>query len=234
MFLFSRYALPAAFIALAGFASSASAQTVQDGGFESADPGQTTQTDYFGNGSAFDTNWAVTGQVGIDNGDTYVFDGSKSLFLNAGSDGIDGISQNLATDPTQFYTISFYANDDQPGDVLNVAFGGNTVATTVVPANGYNGPPPGNDGLFTFYSFSGLTTASPFSVLSFTSDGSMANGTLELDDISVNSSPVPEASTSLSLGLLLMLGVGGAAWAAKKSQVKTVSASSVPASSVSA
>ncbi len=226
MSLITRYALPAAFIALAGFASSASAQTVRDGGFESADPGQTTSTDYFGNGSAFDLNWAVTGEVGIDNQDSYVFDGNKSLFLDAGTAGIDGISQNLATDPTQFYTISFYANDDAPGDVLNVAFGGNTVATTVVPANGYNGPPPGNNGLFTFYSFSGLTTASPFSVLSFTSDGSMDNGSLELDDISVNSSPVPEASTSLSLGLLLMLGLGGTAWTAKKKfQVKTVSVS---------
>ena len=216
MSLISRYALPAALIALAGAAPSASAQIVQDGGFESADPGQTTQTDYFGNGSAFDLNWAVTGEVGIDNQDAYVFDGSKSLFLNYGTAGIDGISQNIATDPTQFYTVSFFANDDVPGDVLNVAFAGTTVAYTVVPANGYNGPPPGNDGLFTQYTFSGLTTSSAFSVLSFSSDGTLANGSLEIDDISVSSSPVPEASSSLSLGLLLMLGLGGAAWTAKK------------------
>lgn len=216
MSLISRYALPVAFIALAGFASSASAQTVQDGGFESADPGQTTDTDYFGNGSAFDLNWAVTGEVGIDNQDSYVFDGSKSLFLNAGTAGIDGISQNIATDPTQFYTVSFFANDDVPGDVLNVAFAGTTIAYTVVPANGYNGPAPGNDGLFTKYTFSGLSTASAFSVLSFSSDGTMANGSLEIDDVSVTSSPVPEASTSLSLGLLLALGLAGAAWTAKK------------------
>ena len=224
MSLISRYGLPAALVALAGFASSASAQTVRDGGFESADPGQTTQTDYYQTGTAFDLNWAVTGEVGIDNADQYVFDGSKSLFLNAGTAGIDGISQNIATDPTQFYTVSFFANDDMPGDVLNVAFGGTALAPIVVAANGYNGPPPGNDGLFTQYTFSGLTTASPFSVLSFSSDGSLANGTLELDDISVTSSPVPEASTSLSLGLLLMLGLGGAAWTAKKkSEVKPAS-----------
>lgn len=225
MSLISRYALPAALVALAGFASSASAQTVQDGGFESADPGQTTQTDYFGNGSAFDLNWAVAGQVGIDNADLYVFDGNKSLYLNSGI-GLDSISQNLATDPTRFYTVSFFANDDTPGDVLNVAFGGTTFASTVVPANGYNGPPPGNDGLFTQYTFSGLTTASAFSVLSFSSMGSLSSGQLELDDISVTSSAVPEASTSLSLGLLLALGLGGAAWTAKKrSGLKTASVS---------
>ncbi len=215
MSLLFRSLLPAAAFALAGLASSASAQIVKDGGFESADPGQTTTTDFFRTGSGFDTNWTVAGEVGIDNQDVYVFDGSKSLYLNSGI-GTDSITQNLATDPTQFYTISFFANDDVPGDVLNVSFGGQALAPITVTANGYNGPPPGNDGLFTQYTFSGLTTASAFSALSFSSVGSLNSGSLEIDDITVNSSPVPETSTSVSLGLLLMLGMGGAAWSVKK------------------
>lgn len=214
MSLIFRYGLPAALFALAGFASSASAQTVQDGGFEAAASGPINSTTFVSAGSAFDPNWVISGQVGIDNQNVYVFSGSKSLFLNAGI-GTDSITQNIATDPMQFYTISFFANDDTPGDLLNVSFGGTTLDPISVPANGYNGPAPGNDGLFTKYTFSGLTTASAFSALSFSSVGTLNASQLELDNISVTSSPVPEASTSLSLGLLLVLGLG-AGFAAKK------------------
>ena len=211
-----RCGLPLAVTALAALASSASAQIVKDGGFEKADPGQTTQTDYFTPGTPFDLNWTVTGEVGIDNEDTYVYSGSKSLFLNYGTAGIDGISQNLMTDPAMFYTLSFYADDDTPGDVLNVSFGQTALAPITVPGNGFDGPDKANKNLFTLYTFSGLTTTSPFTGLSFSTDGSLGNGTLELDGIKITSSPVPEASTSLSLGLLLMLGLGGAAWSVKK------------------
>ncbi len=209
---FFRCGLPAAAIALAGLASSASAQTVQDGGFESAATQMNAQTTFYSTGSAFDTNWIVNGTVGIDNNDVYVYSGSQSLDLNYGF-STDSITQNIATDPTQSYTLSFYANDDMPGDLLNVSFGGTALTPITVAANGYNVADANN---FTFYTFSGLTTATPFSALSFSSDGTMANGQLELDNIQVTSSPVPEASTSLSLGVLLMLGLGGAAWSAKK------------------
>ncbi len=225
MFPFSRAALPVALLALAGLASSASAQTVQDGGFESATSGPANSTAYYTSGSGFDSSWTIVGEVGIDTQDVYVFDGSQSLYLNSGI-GTDSITQNIATDPAQFYTVSFFANDDTPGDALNVKFGGITSSVSPVTANGYNGPAPGNDGLFTQYTFSGLKTASAFTALSFSSVGSLSSGDLEIDDISVTSSPVPEASTSLSLGLLLVLGLGGAAWTAKKrSEVKTASVS---------
>ena len=204
-----RFGLPAALIVLAGLASSASAQTVKDGGFESAVSGGANSTTFYQTGSGFDPFWTVAGEVGIDNQDIYVFDGSQSLYLNSGI-GTDSITQNIATNPTQFYTISFFANDDTPGDVLNVSFGGQSLNPITVAANGY-----GNGGTFTQYTFSGLTTANAFSALSFSSVGSLTSGTLELDDISVTSSPVPEASTSVSLGVLLMLGLG-AVFAAKK------------------
>ncbi len=213
--LFSRAALPVALLAFAGLTTSASAQTVQDGGFESADSGAANSTKYFGTGTGFDSNWTVLGEVGIDNQNSYVFDGSKSLYLNSGS-GTDSITQNIATDPTQFYTLSFFANDDVSGDILNVTFGGTALAPITVTANGYNGPAPGNNGLFTQYTFSGLTTASAFSALSFSSVGSLSSGVLEIDNITVNSSPVPETSTSASLGMLLMLGLGAVLIAKKK------------------
>lgn len=214
-----RAALPLA--ALACFAPAASAQIVRDGGFENAAVNMTRQTTYFTPGTPFDLNWAVTGEVGIDNMDGYAYAGSNSLFLNAGTAGIDGISQNVMTDPAMFYTLSFYANDDTPGDLLNVSFGGTTLAPIAVPANGFGGSDKANKSLYTLYTFSGLTTSSPFSGLSFSSDGTMANGSLELDNIKLTSSPVPEASTSLSLGLMLLLGLGSLAWSVKKNS-KTI------------
>ena len=223
MSLISRYGLPAALIALAGFASSASAQ-VKDGGFEKAVVNATRQTSYFTAASPFDANWTVGGEVGIDNKDGFAYAGSNSLYLNYGTFGTDSISQNVATDPTMFYTLSFYADDDTPGNLLNVSFGGTTLSPIAVPANGYGGSDAANKSLYTLYTFSGLTVTGPFSGLTFSSDGTTANGgVLELDGITLSSSPVPEASTSLSLGLLLMLGLGGAAWTAKKkSQAKAV------------
>ena len=214
MSILFRAALPVALFALAGLANSASAQIVKDGDFESATSGAANSTTLYSAGTGFDQNWIISGQVGIDTQNVYVFGGNQSLFLNSGI-GTDSITQNVATDPTQFYTLSFYANDDTEGDLLNVSFGGTALDPISVPANGYNGPAPGNDGLFTKYTFSGLTTASAISALSFSSVGTLNASQLEIDNISLSSSPVPEASTSLSLGLLLMLGVG-AAFAAKK------------------
>ncbi len=214
MSILFRAALPVALLTLVGLATSASAQIVKDGDFESAASGAVNSTNFYTNASPFDTNWVVTGEVGIDTQNIYVFGGNQSLFLNSGI-GTDSITQNVATDPTQFYTLTFFANDDTAGDLLNVSFGGTTLDPISVPANGYNGPAPGNDGLFTEYMFSGLTTAGPFSSLSFSSVGTLNASQLEIDNISLSSSPVPEASTSVSLGLLFMLGLG-AVFAAKK------------------
>jgi len=209
----SRYSIPLALLILAGTAARpAQAQLVKDGGFESALSGPANSTFFFNSAAPFDANWAVTGEVGIDNADVFVFNGSKSLFLNSGI-GTDSISQNIATTPGSLYNLSFYANDDTPGDLLNVSFGGVALAPIAVPANGYSGPGGGNLGAFTFYSFNVLATA-PFSGLTFSSTGSLSSGQLELDDISA--APVPEAATTLSFGLLLLLGLGATLASAKK------------------
>jgi len=218
MHLFEKAGLAIGLALTALAATPAHAQIVKDGNFETADPGQTTQTDFFTSGTPFDLNWTVMGEVGIDQNDVYVFDGSKSLFLNSGI-GTDGISQNLATTAGNLYNLSFYANDDTAGDLLNVTFGDTTLAPIPVPANGYNGPGAGNQGLFTFYSFT-VAATSPFTGLSFSSVGNLGAGQLELDDISL--APVPEASTTVSFGLLL-LGLGGIFIAAKKANAKKAS-----------
>jgi len=219
----SRYGIPLALIALAGAAHPAQAQIVKDGDFESAVSGPPNSTLYLTNATPFDANWVITGEVGIDNTDVYVLNGSKSLDLNNGI-GRDSITQNLETTPGTTYTLSFYANDapmnlldtlasspDISGDLLYVSFGNVTLDPISVPANGYDGPGAGNQGRFTFYSYN-VTATAPFSGLTFSSGGSLNSGTLELDDISVQ--PVPEPSTAASLGLLL--GMGGALILARK------------------
>ena len=208
----SRCGVTLGLLALAGAAHPAQAQSVKDGGFESAVSGPANSTTYYTSASPFDANWAVTGEVGIDNSNVYVFNGSKSLYLNSGI-GTDSISQNIATVAGNTYNLSFYANDDTVGDILNVSFGGMTLAPIAVPAGGYNGPGGANKGLFTFYSYN-IQATSPFSGLMFSSVGGLGSGSLELDDINIGPA-VPEASTAVSLSLLL-LGMGGGLLLARK------------------
>lgn len=192
---------------------------VKDGNFETADPGQVNSTDKFTTGSPFDTNFVITGFVGIDMNNVYVYDGSKSLFLNDGGAGTtSSVTQNLATKAGQNYTLSFYSGADFTTNELDVTFGSTALAPIIVPNRGYGGPPPGNNGNFTFYSFN-VTASSPFTGLIFSTPTPISGkggGTLELDDISVVSAPVPEASTTVSFGLLLALGMGGLVVAAKR------------------
>lgn len=196
---------------------------VKDGNFETADPGQVNSTDRFTTGSPFDTNFIISGTVGLDfadvttfNPNEYVYHGNKSLFLNAGDAGTtSSVTQNLATTAGQNYTLSFFSDADFTANELDVTFGSTALAPIVVPNNGYSGPPPGNNGNFTFYSFN-VTATGPFTGLIFSTPTQIAgpgNGTLELDDISVVPA-VPEASTTVSFGLLLAL--GGLVVAARK------------------
>ena len=195
---------------------------VKDGDFEQADPGQTVSTQANTTGNPFDSFWVIGGTVGIDQNNFFVYDGSKSLFLNDGNAGTtSSVTQNLATTAGQNYTLSFFAGADFAANELDVTFGGTALAPIVVPDNGFAGPPPGNNGLFTKYTFN-VTATGPFTGLTFSSPTPIhviGGGTLELDDISVTASPVPEASTTVSFGALLALGLGGLVVAAKKKKV---------------
>ena len=128
---------------------------VKDGDFEQADPSAAPGAeDAFNSLNPFDLSWTITqGTAGVDTQNLYVFDGKKSLYLNEDPSGVTTtITQNLATTVGQNYTVSFYA-DQSAGSTgsLTVMFGGATFST-VVPAKGYSGPPPGNNGSFTWES----------------------------------------------------------------------------------
>lgn len=128
---------------------------------------------------------------------------------------MDGVSQTLATTPGQTYTISFVANSDDPNNFFEVLFGnqvpiGNPFSIT---ANGFpNAGPNSNAGLFTTYSLTATATSSS-TVLTILGQ---SVGVTEVDNVSVTPAPVPEASTTVSLGLLLTLGMGGVMVAGKR------------------
>lgn len=207
-------------LATAVFMVPAQAQNlVKDGTFEAANPGQSNQTFDYTAASPFDSNWSIMGTVGIDLNDLYIDAGNKSLWLNDGPVE-DGITQNIATYPGQRYILSFDANADFPVNELTVSFGQNVLTPIVVPNHGFRGPSSGNAGLFTSYSFDVLGTGD-LTALTFISSTSDNPETLELDNISVTHdnisvAAVPEASSVISLGLLLLLTVGSAFVAARK------------------
>ncbi len=211
----SKSALALTTLAALGLAVARPAQAapnlVQDGDFESA-PNSTAG---YTTASPFDTHWVIGGSVGINTDNKFVYDGHNSLFLNNGV-GTDSITQNLSTVANQTYTLSFVADAGgipTPPE-LDVTFGGTTLAPIFVPVNGFAGPPPGNNSRFTSYSFT-VTATGPFTGLSFTAPNTLNNTPgLELDDIVV--APVPEASTTVSFGLLLALGLGGMMVAARR------------------
>lgn len=202
---------------IAAAALPAQAQNVvKDGDFEQASPGFMFGSDPSADGATFDAFWKVQNNVGIDTGDKFVFAGSKSLLLNGdNSQLVDGVTQTLAT-PDRLYVLSFYANADGP-NAFAVLFGGQVVpgSPASVPQGrfplGTDTRDPGiNAARFTSYSFLVSTTSASTNL---TFQGS-SDDTVELDNISLT--PVPEAPTPISLGLLLCLGLGGLMLAAKK------------------
>ncbi len=198
--------------ALPAFASGPN--LVQDGDFEQAattHSGGATFYGQYGNSGSFNSFWAVTqGTVGIDNNDTFVDGGLKSLYLTADGN-TDAVAQTLATTPGQKYLLTFYANSDDPQNQFAVLFGGQAVHTSVssIQANGFPDPTEQagvNAAEFTPYSYYVTAEAAATSLEFQGSSGT----TIELDNISVTPAAVPEASSVASLSLMLALGMGGA------------------------
>ncbi len=193
---------------------------VKDGGFEQAAPGSTFGTDPSADGAAFDAFWTIQNNVGIDTSNKFVFAGTKSLLLTEdNSQLVDGVTQTLAT-PDHLYVLSFYANADGP-NAFTVLFGGQAVpgSPSSFPQGGFPvGGAGANAAQFTFYSFFVTATAASTEL---TFQGSSDN-TVELDNISV--APVPEASTLVSLSLLLCFGLGGLMLTAQKRKKAGVAA----------
>jgi hypothetical protein len=188
------------------------ANLVQDPGFESADsaalPGD---SNVFSAGQSLDGGiWRVTqGSVGVDTSTFFVFDGSKSVFLDGDNAGPDSLTQTLVTTPGQIYTISFWADADVP-NAFSISFGG--IPVTGIPStiaqNGFPGSDPlSNSSLFVLYTGT-ATAASSNTDLTFTTTASptISSGvTVELDDVSVVAGAVPEPST-LTLAVVGALG----------------------------
>ena len=124
--------------------------------------------------------------------------------------GQSTLVQNLTTQVGQTYDISFYADGDMGSNALTAFFGQTTLSggPITVPGNGYpNTGPDSNAGAFTHYSFQ-ETATSAFTALGFQAVNDGQN-VIQLDNVSVT--PVPEASSVISLGLMLCLGLGGVA-----------------------
>ena len=121
----------------------------------------------------------------------------------------DTISQNLSTIVGDNYTISFWlAKSTEIGATggFDADFGSQTLLAL-------QDSPLGHD--YTQYTYT-ATATSASTALTF--GGRSPSGYFYLDDISVTDlgSPVPEASSILSFGLLLALGLGGVVVAARK------------------
>ncbi len=221
MHILSKASLALALFAGLNFAAHpAHAQNlVQDGTFEAADPTAMDgdENTFAAGDPSFDSSWTVqTGTVAIDTNNQFVFAGSKSLYLDDDATTTTTLAQNLATTPGGSYLLSFYANDSGMNP-LTVTFGGTTLGPINIPQNGYpNSDPGSNAGLFTFFSFD-VTAQAASTALAFSADNNADGAAIELDNISVTPAAVPEASTVVSLGL--MLGFSGLTLALRRKRL---------------
>lgn len=152
--------------------------------------------------------FTTTGNVFL--GVQYPHTGAGYAFFESGT---DTLSQTVNTVAGQSYTLTFFANTLTKSDTLDVLFNGASVI---------GGPGPlfvTPAGQYVQYSFAVTGTGGPtplsFVVNNPNAAGDINNTNLRLDDVSL-SAPVPEASTTASLGLLLALGLGGLVVAARR------------------
>ena len=110
------------------------------------------------------------------------------------------------------FSVNFGLNGATTDTFTLTAFSGGLNGTQVGSKTA-TGTIPGGIFLFPEGSLS-FQSASPFDTVALTSTAQ----NIFVDNIEVNA-PVPEASTTISLGLLLALGIGGMAWTARKRRV---------------
>ena len=205
----------------------ASSELVTNGGFEN---------DNGGDGNYF-AGWTLSGNADDTSAfpNTFVFGDPHSGDLDAwlGPNGSDGfLTQSILTTPGQAYTVSYWLASDSPAATaistpglsplddptvfndFSASFGGQTLFSQTNLAS-VPGPPDPSD--YTLYSFTAVATSAASTLnFGFRNDGSY----FHLDDVSITPAAVPEASTTLSLGLLLALG-GVTVIARRKRSVNT-------------
>ncbi len=207
-----------ALAALAGTGSVHAQNLLQNGSFESGafvnngagamslTPGATTIT-----------GWTVTNAelAWLVNGNAYnlnASDGSYFLDLTGYHDSAPygGVTQSFATVAGSTYHLAFDLGTNQSdgryaGPIsVSALVGGGTSQTFLAD---YAPTGTGNQSQTFGYDF---VASSPFTSLTLT--GTRGNQHIGLDNVSVTTNgvpPVPEASTSVSLGLLMALGAGG-------------------------
>ena len=209
----TRGAFAALFFAGASLlAAPAHAQLVTNGGFE--DAGSPMSSNYF-------YGWTLSGNADDTSTppNTFVFGNSHFGDLAAwlGAPTTDGfLSQTLATDPGKAYTISYWLAVDgstgtpTPND-LSASFCGQSLFSAANLAATDSHAAAADD--YTLCPFTAVaTSASSVLQFGFRDDHSE----FRLDDVSVAPAAVPEASTTISFGLLLALGLGAAAWKVRR------------------
>ena len=127
-----------------------------------------------------------------------------------------GVTQSIATTNGTSYHLSFALgtnqnNSNYAGPVgATASAGGTSQSFTFTPAAGSVGNQWGTFG----FDFTATGASTPITLTGVLSTGGQYIG---LDNISVTpNAPVPEASTTVSLGLLLALGMGGLVVAARR------------------
>ena len=178
---------------LAGAVVQANADNLaMDPGFETGTPNSYT--------GAMGDGWVVTAGTGAicnvsgagcgNAGDAHT--GTQMAFLDW-SNSFNTITQTLATEVGQNYTISYWVADGEPNP-LEVTFGGATLFDGTAPTNG---SAPGDYVEYTFHS----TATSTSTLLAFSGQRTVGGGTL-LDDVSVTA--VPEPATCLLTSVTLL------------------------------
>ncbi len=174
-------------------------------------------SDAVGTTTAFtDTNNGLSATFNSPN-DPGIFAVQPSFFQNqSGNDlgpgqiGANFVPLNIAFSKSlTSFSVNFGLNGMTTDTFTVTAFSGGLGGTKVGTASA-SGAIPGNPFFFPEGSLS-FQSASPFDTVALTSTAQ----NFAVDNIVV-SAPVPEASTTVSLGLLLMLGCGGLAWSARR------------------
>ena len=200
-----------AFALLPAVAHAGGTNLVQDGSFEAATVGSHLT------GASLGDGWtSASGNVFVSSSAPEAYDGLNTVNFGGLTSQQGTLSQSIATTLGQRYTISFYAASDNPNAALTASFGTDSLSINPVPNSGvFSGPSD-----FTHFTFDS-TADSALTTLTFAGTKTEKIG-IVLDDVSV--AAVPEASTTLSFGLLLALGTGGLWVGRKKRQSQGVAA----------
>jgi hypothetical protein len=159
--------------------------------------------------------WLVNGNAYSLTADT----GSYFLDLTGYNDfaPYGGVTQTIATTSGASYHLSFAigVNQSVPGNGGPV---GITANAGNAPAQTFTFNPvglTGNQWETVGLDFTANSASTPITLV-----GAQGDRYIGLDSVSVTSNPVPEASTTVSFGLLLALGMGGVIAAKKRKSVK--------------